>query len=70
MGRVFVEYNFEIIGPYKIGRENDIFQSPYANQCGIYIWAIKVKDKYIINYIFFTFFPFFFLLFILSNKHC
>jgi len=51
MGRVFVEYNLEIIGPYKIGRENDIFQSPYANQCGIYIWAIKVKDKYIINYI-------------------
>lgn len=48
---MFVEYNVKIIGPFKIGGENDVFQSPYADLCGIYIWAIYVKGKFIINYI-------------------
>ncbi len=46
-----MDYEFKVIGPFRLHAENNMFESPLAELSGIYLWAIKVDDRYYIHYI-------------------
>jgi len=45
------EYNLYFHGPYSINRTNSLFMDPVADEPGIYLWAIKSNEKYLVEYV-------------------
>jgi len=45
------EYNLYFHRPYSINRTNSLFMDSVADEPGIYLWAIKSNEKYLVEYV-------------------
>lgn len=45
------EFNLFFYGPFSINGPNSIFMDPVGDESGIYLWAIRSQDRFLVEYV-------------------